>query len=134
MARASAALFSMKPGEPEGWQNFVCVEAFVDSGVGECVCAPYHFAGVRVRDEYVCADGSRMPDMGEKLVQVLTDEGSKFKVGFLVTDVDRPRRAVLKLTAAGHFAGWPSSSVRLGRRALAPDRFSICSPNLPWWR
>lgn len=75
------------------------------------MCAPHHFGGLGVRDEagrsgvgveYVCADGSRIPNVGEKLVPGLTDAGSKFQVNFQVTDVDRPLIAVSKLAAAGH--------------------------------
>lgn len=111
LVRASPSLFAVQAGEPEVWEGFECTEALIDSGAGECVCAPHHFGGTAVRDEagrpgsgveYVCADGSRIPNVGEKLVPGLTDEGTKFQVNFQVTEVDRPLIAVSKLTAAGH--------------------------------
>ncbi len=49
---------------------------------------------------YVTADGGRVPDMGEKMVNGLTGEGAKLAVNFQVTAVDRPPTAASKLTAA----------------------------------
>ena len=52
--------------------------------------------------EYVTADGGRIPNLGEKLVCGLSDEGSKLSINFQVTAVDKPLIAVSKLTGAGH--------------------------------
>ena len=52
--------------------------------------------------EYICADGTRIQNIGEKMTPGITDEGAKFKVNFQVTDVDRPLIAVSKRTAAGY--------------------------------
>ena len=52
--------------------------------------------------EYVCADGGRIPNLGEKSVGGLSDEGQKLAITFQVANVDRPLIAVSKLTAAGH--------------------------------
>jgi hypothetical protein len=95
----------------ETWEGYECVEAVVDSGAGECVCGPQHFGGVRTRAdanrasagiEYVCADGGRIPNLGEKAINGLSTEGQKLSINFQVTSVDRPLIAVSKLTAAGH--------------------------------
>jgi hypothetical protein len=96
---------------PEVWQGHECVEALLDSGAGECVCGPQHFPGVDTRAdanragagvEYICADGGRIPNLGEKAVGGLSDEGQKLAIVFQVANVDRPLIAVSKLTAAGH--------------------------------
>ena len=83
----------------------------MDSGAGECVCGPQHFQGIETQTdperagagtEYICADGGRIPNMGEKLVCGVSEEGSKLSINFQVTTVDKPLIAVSKLTAAGH--------------------------------
>ncbi len=83
----------------------------MDSGAAECVCGVGHFESVlMITDdsrpgagvEYICADGGRIPNLGEKRVQGLTTEGSKLNVTFQVAPVDRPLLSVEKLTAGGH--------------------------------
>jgi hypothetical protein len=95
----------------EVWNDYEMVEAVIDSGAGECVCGPQHFPGIDMKVdparasaavEYICADGARIPNMGEKLIPGLSDEGSRLSINFQVTQVDRPLLAVSKLTAAGH--------------------------------
>ena len=109
-APAESQLNSCAPSA-ETWQGYECVEALMDSGAGECVCGPQHFEAMAVRVdpnragagvEYVCADGGRICNMGEKSVSGLSDEGVKLAINFQVTTVDRPLIAVSKLTAAGH--------------------------------
>ena len=52
--------------------------------------------------ENICADGARIPNMGEKLVRGITDEGTSVAVNFQVAAVDKPLIAISKLTEAGH--------------------------------
>ena len=52
--------------------------------------------------EYICADGTRVQNIHEKMVPGLTDTGATFKVNLQVTDVDKSFIAVSKLTAAGY--------------------------------
>ena len=52
--------------------------------------------------EYICVDGGRILNLGEKAVSGLILDGTKFACKFQVTNVDRPLLAVSKLTAAGH--------------------------------
>ncbi len=82
----------------------------VDSGAGECVCGPDHFEGTIVTEgperpsantEYVTADGRRLPNLGDKSVKALSEEGATLAIKFQVTNVDKPLIAVSKLTAAG---------------------------------
>jgi hypothetical protein len=104
-------LNAMVAEPPETWENYEAVEAVLDSGAGECVCGPQHFGGIDMTvdpnragagTEYVCADGGRIPNMGEKSVPGLSDAGTRLAIKFQVTTVDRPLIAVSKLTAAGH--------------------------------
>ena len=87
------------------------IEALMDSGAGECVCGPQHFSGIEMTvdphrtgagTEYICADGGRIRNQGEKMVPGLSDEGARMKINFQVTNVEKPLIAVAKLTAAGH--------------------------------
>ena len=52
--------------------------------------------------EYVCADGGRIPNLGEKVVRGLTTEGGAMNIKFQVTQVENPLLSVAKLTSAGH--------------------------------
>jgi hypothetical protein len=52
--------------------------------------------------EYVCADGGRIPNLGEKRVNGLSDDGQKLAINFQVTSVNQVLVAVPKLTLAGH--------------------------------
>jgi hypothetical protein len=97
--------------QPEVWDDYEVVEAVIDSGAGECVCGLQHFPGIDMKVdpgrasaavEYICADGARIANMGEKLIPGLSDEGSRLSINFQVTQVDRPLLAVSKLTSAGH--------------------------------
>ena len=68
------------------WGNYMKVEATLDSGAAECVCAPHHFPGAPVKEgaahragvNYVCADGGKIPNMGEKEVYSISTEGMPF--------------------------------------------------------
>ena len=73
------------------------------------MCGSEHFAAVAcVKNpgtkgaDYVCADGGRIPNFGEKRVRSLIREGAGLDVVFQVTLVDRPLILVSKLTRAGH--------------------------------
>jgi hypothetical protein len=97
--------------QAEVWEDYEVVEAMLDSGAGECVCGPQHFSGIEMTvnpnrasagTEYICADGARIRNQGEKLVPGLSDEGSSMSINFQVTQVEMPLIAVSKLTAVGH--------------------------------
>jgi hypothetical protein len=111
MVRAELPLSAVSTQQPEVWEDFEMVEALIDSGAGECVCGPQHFGGIEMTvnpnragadTEYICADGGRIRNQGEKLVPGLSDEGSRMKINFQVTNVEKPLIAVSKLTALGH--------------------------------
>ncbi len=43
-----------------------------------------------------------MPNLGEKLIKGISEEGANTAIKFQVTHVDKPLIAVSRLTAAGH--------------------------------
>ena len=96
--------------EAEYWGDYVKVEVALDSGAAECVCSPGHFPeatttegrALRAGVQYVCADGGKIPNLGEKNVHGLLTSGSTLDIIFQVTQVDRPLVAVSKLAKAGH--------------------------------
>jgi len=81
----------------------------IDSGAAGCVCGLDHFPGASVKEgrapttgvQYVCADGGRIPNLGEQSTQSMTAEGIRFDVVFQVAQVDRPLLLVSRLTKAG---------------------------------
>jgi hypothetical protein len=109
LAEAACSVARAEPQQQ--WEDYECIEVLVDSGAGACVCGPEHFEETILLDnparpsantEYVTADGARLPNMGEKAVKALSDEGAPLAVKFQVTLVDKPLLAVSMLTAAGH--------------------------------
>jgi hypothetical protein len=110
--KGSVPLQSVSARDPEEkWRGYVKVRAMVDSGAAACVCGAEHFDSVPVIDgkngpnsqvEYVCADGGRIPNLGEKPVRSLTSEGGKLNVKFQVTQVDRPLISVSDIASQGH--------------------------------
>jgi len=111
LTRAETPLNAVTAQEPEVWEDYEVVEAMIDSGAGDCVCGPQHFEGIDMMVnpnrasagvEYICADGARIRNQGEKLVPGISDEGSNLKINFQVTQVEQPLIAVARLTAVGH--------------------------------
>ena len=51
---------------------------------------------------YVAANGQKLPDKGEKRINVITDEGKKRTMNFAVADVTKALGSVGEMCAAGH--------------------------------
>jgi hypothetical protein len=107
----AASLNAVQFEKPEVWEEYYSEEAIVDSGAAVCVCGPQHFSTVATcsdsgresaGQEYICADGGKCMNLGEKSVKGLTLDGGNFACKFQVTNVDRILLAVAMLTAAGH--------------------------------
>jgi hypothetical protein len=82
----------------------------IDSGASENVISQ-DFAravpvvpsvGSREGIQYVTANGSTMPNRGEKHVPVVTAEGHKCMLNMQVTDVKKPLMSVARICDAGH--------------------------------
>ena len=87
----------------EEWEE---VEFLVDSGASATVIGPDSVKAVRPSDpnpskNYRLADGSLIPNKGEKSFLGLTEEGIARKLKAQVTDVDRPVMSVAQIVQNG---------------------------------
>ena len=86
------------------------VELTIDSGAAENVMGMdvvpevplKSSAGSRAGVEYLAANGTRMPNRGEKAVPIVTSEGQRCMLNMQVTDVRRPLMSVSRICDAGH--------------------------------
>ena len=86
------------------------VEAILDSGATVTVIPPHVGAGYDVQEgeasragvKYEVANGEEIPNLGEKLMAVMTAEGTVRGLLAQVADVSKPLQAVRSLVRAGH--------------------------------
>ena len=86
------------------------VEAILDSGATVTVIPPHVGVGYDVMEgeaskagvKYEVANGEEIPNLGEKLMAVMTAEGSVRGMLAQVADVSKPLQAVRSLVRAGH--------------------------------
>ena len=89
-----------------GWR---AVTAAVDSGAEETVAPPGRLPG-RVAESPMqrsggrcrAANGARIPNLGQQLVQFKTDEGHGCSLRFQIAGVERPLISVSQLGKTGH--------------------------------
>ena len=92
----------------EGWE---LLEVAVDSGATETVVSENTLTSVAITDGpakqrgvmYEVADGTRIPNLGEKQFQAQTEEGVIRKVTAQVCDVSKPLMSVHKMVKAGNW-------------------------------
>ena len=93
---------------PEGeWE---WIEAILGSGATVTVIPPHIGAGYDVKEgeaskagvKYEVANGEEIPNLGEKMIAVMTAEGSVRGLLAQVADVSKPLQAVRSLVRAGH--------------------------------
>jgi hypothetical protein len=97
----------MQVGAESEW---IRVEATMDSGSAEHVLPAgwleklpmEESAGSRTGKKYLAASGEKVPNMGEKTVEAITNEGMRLKIIFQVTKVVKALISVGKLTRQGH--------------------------------
>ena len=86
------------------------VEMPVDSGAAEVV-APMSFAPAYAVEEseaskrgvaYRAASGHRMPNMGQKKVDFVTEDGDTRRMTFQITNVTKPLASAGRITAKNH--------------------------------
>ena len=83
----------------------------MDSGVADSVAPPsvgkgfaiHESAGSKVGQTYLTADGTPLPNLGEKAIVAETSEGNVFSLGFQVANVTKPLAAVGKICDAGNW-------------------------------
>ena len=60
-------------------------------------------AGSRAGVTYIAANGTRMPNLGEKRVKFRTEDGVDSSINFQVTRVKKPLAAVSRITEKGNW-------------------------------
>ena len=86
------------------------IEAILDSGATVTVIPPHVGVGYDVMEgeaskagvKYEVANGEEIPNLGEKLMAIMTAEGSVRGMLAQVADVSKPLQAVRSLVRAGH--------------------------------
>jgi len=91
----------------DGWTK---VRGIMDSGAAQCVAPPdmapgapiLPSAGSQRGQNYLAANGDRMPNMGEQKLQIMTADGGSADLGFQITGVTRPLFAVSEIADRGN--------------------------------
>ena len=86
------------------------IEIIVDSGAAESVAPPavgQAFAvmeseGSKCGQQYITADGHRIPNLGQKSIFAETNEGNVVSLGFQLAEVTKPLASVGKMCDAGN--------------------------------
>jgi len=92
--------------EDGGWQR---IRGVMDSGASESVahpsmCTQYavtESAGSMAGQKYVSASGDVIPNLGEQLLDIETDEGMSTQIRYQSADVSRPLNSVSEICDAG---------------------------------
>ena len=100
-------LYSCKEGEGEEWE---LLDMLVDSGASETVVPPQAVSSVEVVPSdasrrgvmYEVANGSRIPNLGEKSFRASTEAGQLRDLTAQVAETNRPLMSVSRLVAAGN--------------------------------
>ena len=93
--------------ESEGW---IRLRSVMDSGCGESVIPPAACPGYKIQEspgskrgqEYVTASKHEIPNLGEQILSIITDEENQGKLKYQVADVSRPLTAVSEVCDAGN--------------------------------
>ena len=86
------------------------LEVVIDSGAAENVAPPtvgkgfaiVESAGSKRGQQYITADGSRIPNLGQKAIIAETAEGNLFTLGFQMANVTKPLASVGRMCDAGN--------------------------------
>ena len=90
---------------------WVRIQAVMDSGAADSVAPPSLAPQVAIEESpgsqrgqcYVSASAGRMPNMGQKALQVQTNEGRNAKVLYQIADVSRPPTSVSSTCDKGNW-------------------------------
>ncbi len=87
--------------------EWMLVYGTLDSGAAESVMPENLLEQFPIKpgksgERYVAANGSKMPNRGERLVTFLTDENQRRSARFQITDVNKILIAMKKVTKMGH--------------------------------
>ncbi len=109
-ADAHKKVLAMTANEDRELTGWIKISPTVDSGADEHVIPVGSFEGVKLQESegskagrrYVTANGQNVPNTGEKVVPMMTNEGLPLRVAWQVTDVVKPLLSVSKLEERGH--------------------------------
>ena len=90
-----------------GWRKVVTT---FDSGSADHVCPEEEFPSVKMEPsqgskkgrKYVAANGHKVPNMGQKKMPMITEDGKQLMITWQVTKVVKPLLSVSKLTENGN--------------------------------
>jgi hypothetical protein len=102
-----AMIMSVTKAEYEGWRR---VTATVDSASADHVSPEEEFKGFKMEPSegskqgkgYVAANGQKVPNLGQKRTEVMTDDGKKLSVTWQITKVTKPLLSVDRLVEGGN--------------------------------
>ena len=92
--------------EKDGW---TCVKGVMDSGASESVAPPSMCpefpvtpsAGSKAGQNYISASDDLLPNLGEQVLEVVTDAGRDGRVRYQIADVTRPLNSISEICDAG---------------------------------
>ena len=101
---------AQQPGWREEKDGWIKVKGTMDSGAAESVTPPIMAANYPVEESvgsknglyYVSASGERMPNLGQQVVPVITEDGTDATMTFQVADVTRPLCSVSRICEKGN--------------------------------
>ena len=101
---------SLRPLHSNGGDDWEVIDAILDSGASVTVIPPHMAAGHPVQEsaasragvQYEVANGEEIPNLGEKLFAVVTEEGTVRGMKPQVADVSKALQSVRALVRTGH--------------------------------
>ena len=101
---------SLRPLHSNSGDEWEVIDAILDSGASVTVIPPHMAAGHPVQEsaasragvQYEVANGEEIPNLGEKLFAVVTEEGSVRGMRPQVADVSKALQSVRALVKTGH--------------------------------
>ena len=93
-------------GDASGWQR---IKGVMDSGASESVahpseCPEYEVvpsSGSKMGQKYTSASGDTIPNLGEKILDVVTEDGIETQIKYQAADVSRTLNSVSEVCDAG---------------------------------
>lgn len=99
--------------DQSGW---VKISAIMDSGAAESVAPPGLASHIPLRESeasrrgqvYHTADGTKIPNLGERVVQTETEDGQRYNLTYQVASVTKPLNSVSKICDKGNIVVFTS--------------------------
>ena len=96
-------------GEKSNTGGWTCIKGVMDSGASESVAPPTMCpefevtpsAGSKAGQNYISASDDLIPNIGEQVLDVVTDSGRDSRIRYQIADVTRPLNSVSEICDAG---------------------------------